>query len=361
MPVDASQKQKLLDRMRKNKRAKEGNRDPTEWRPDKVKPNEEAEYRLYILPPYEKGDKLADGVAQESLDLYYLMHGHHFINNKRYQCPRVHEEQGTCPLCDMGFDLMKETDDKETRSAIAKEWLSRQGWAMNIYFVDHKSNPEHLRGKVLWWSIPKAVYDKCDKTLDSDDPGDDDDPRAHGLFFDPENAFQMVIHINEKSNYNNYEASYFIGRSKPIGTSDEIEAILAQRHYLHGKFHARNIDELNKLLEEKTGVAVGGPVSEAKEEPKQKAKASDEDDEAKAKAKAKAKAAAEMREKVKAKKAEEEAEEAEEAKAEAKAKAKAEAEAEPELEPEEADEEAEESDADIDPELADLLDQLKKK
>lgn len=255
-------KQKLLDRMRQKQAEQSGFRDLTEWRAPKLKSPEEKSFRVIILPPLEQGDPCVGGTASESMDLYYRVFGYHLINKKRYECPRVHPEKGDCPLCSTGFDLMKETDDKKVRSGLAKEWLSQQNFAINIYFENHKDNPEDLRGKVFWWSLPNAVQMICDKAFKSDDAGDDDNPKAHGLFFDPNDAFPLIIEIKVKNDYNNYEGSKFLGKSRPIAaTQEEIDAILAKRHDVMKKFEARDIKALEKLLQDKLGGTTGGESS----------------------------------------------------------------------------------------------------
>lgn len=254
--ISQADKQKLLERMRAKQQEQSGFRDATEWRAPKLKKDEEKKFRIVILPPLEKGDTCVGGTASESMDFWYLFHGHHFINKKRYECPRVHPEKGDCPLCSTGFDLMRETDDKKVRSALAKEWLSQQNYAANIYFENHKDNPEDLRGKVLWWSVPNAVFQICDKAFKNDDPGDEDNPQAHGLFFDPEAAFPLIVEIHVKNDYNNYESSKMLGKARPIaGTQEEIDAILAKRHDLVKKFESRDIKALEKLLQDKLGGA----------------------------------------------------------------------------------------------------------
>ncbi|MCK9281695.1 MAG: hypothetical protein M0P71_13800 [Melioribacteraceae bacterium] len=256
--ISKADKQKLLDRMRAKQNEQSGFRDPTEWRAPKLKGEEERNFRVIILPPLEKDDKCAGGTASETMDLYYRPHGHHFINKKRYECPRVHPEKGDCPLCTTGFDLMRETDDKKVRSSLAKEWLSQQNEAVNIYFENHKDNPEELRGKVLWWSLPQAIYLLCEKAFKSDDAGDDDNPQAHGLFFDPDEAFPLVINIKVKNDYNNYESSKFLGKARPIAASQkEIDEILEKRHDLMKKFDDRSIADLEKLLKDKLGETSG--------------------------------------------------------------------------------------------------------
>lgn len=254
--MNTADKQKLLERMRAKQQEQSGFRDPTEWRVPKLKAPEEKKYRVIILPPLEKGEACIGGTASDSMDLWHRVHGHHFINKKRYECPRVHPEKGDCPLCSTGFDLMRETDDKKVRSALAKEWLSQQNFAVNIYFENHKDNPEDLRGKVLWWSIPNAIYNLADKAFKNDDQGDEDNPQAHGLFFDPDAAFPIVVEVKVQNDYNNYSTSHFIGKPRAIaGSQEEIGAILAKRHDLAKKFEACDVNALNKLLQDKLGAS----------------------------------------------------------------------------------------------------------
>ncbi len=271
MAMSQADKQKLLDKMRSKQKEQSGSRDPSEWRPEKVKPGETKEYRGFILPPLSAGDTTSTGPAKTDWNgSWNVPHGHHFVNGKKFECPRVHVEQESCPMCETGFDLMRETQDKAVKSALAKEWLARQGWGVNIYFEDVKSNPEELRGKVKWWSIPKAVHDRSAKVLEATGPGDspEDDPQAFGLFCDPDAAFPLKIVVVEKSDYNNYDSCAFIGRARPIADSQEkITAILAQRHDIPSKFFARDLSLLNKLVADKAGVVTTTPAPTAAPKP----------------------------------------------------------------------------------------------
>lgn len=242
----------------RNNKAKKGSgfRDPNEWRP-KYDAEKDLNFRIYILPPLMKGDACLDkdnnvSECKEDWDLYYFQRGGHFINNRIVECPRV-RGLGDCPLCSIGFDLMKESDDKEVRKQIAKEWLSQESRVCNIYFADHKDNPEELRGKVKYWRLPLAIFRQCEDALDRDDDGgDEDDPLAYGLFFDPEDSFPIKIVLREKAKYNNYDDSKLLGKSRAIADSEEeIEEILSKRINVPERFPDPDVSELQKIADAK--------------------------------------------------------------------------------------------------------------
>ena len=299
MPVDQAKKLEILAKMRKKQQEVTGSKDPFEWRAPKTGKEDKHEFRVIILPPLSAGDKCSTGEATTSMDMYFLQHGHHYINNKKVECPRVHIENGSCPFCEMGFDLMSETDDKEVRRKIAKEWLSQQGWAVNIYFLDTDKNPENLRGKVMWWSMPKTVWKLCEETLKSNDAGDEEEPKAYGLFFYEEEAFPLNIIVTHKNDNNSYDLVKFSGKARRLAKEDsDMQKILNARHDLFTKFGKRDIEVLKKLFDQKVNSSTDNQsefdennnnISEGKKEtpkqeatkqeaPKNKGKDDDEDD-----------------------------------------------------------------------------------
>jgi len=189
----------IRGKMRKRKGG--GAKDPNEWRPDKAEIGKVLKYKFFILPPVD------------SMDLWYYEHGQHWIDSSRIECPRIHD--GTdCPLCQFGFDLMKETDEKSERSKIARQWLASARYAINIYFPSVASTPQELRGKVMWFSVPQSVYSIMEEVIMRDTPDDDAlEPEAHGIFFDPNNAFPFVLEAKKKGDFNSYESSHFGLRS----------------------------------------------------------------------------------------------------------------------------------------------------
>lgn len=247
-----------LEAIRAKMRKKKGNKgkDPNEWRPDKAEANKSLKWKFFILPP-------TDG-----MDMWYYEHGNHFIDNKVLECPRIHDDGITCPLCQFGFDLMKDTEEKDERRAIAKKYLSSSRYSVNIYFPAVDSTPAELRGKVMWFSMPQSVYAICDEVIMRDPPSADVlEPEPYGIFFDPNNAMPFVLEAKKKGEYNSYESSHFIGKKMPItkGGDEKIKEILAQRHNIPTLFQERDIDALQAIVDNMTG---GGKVSVPKSEPK---------------------------------------------------------------------------------------------
>lgn len=274
--MSKSAKAKLMERLRKNREAKNKKfRDPHEWRP-KYKDDEEQEFRVIVLPPLLEGDKCLDKDGEpikckDDWDFWYFQHGHHFIKKQRLQCPRQHSGDD-CPMCDVGFDLMRDVDDKKQKSAIAREWLSSEQHAVNILFTNHKINPEELRGQVKWWNMPSKIWLQCEAALDrkEEDAGDEEDPKPYGMFFDPDNAFPVKVILNEKAGYNNYDGSALLGKSSPISKNeDEIENILSKRNDIPSKFDEPDIEALTKVVEDKLSSQMEGSFDDDQEEIKE--------------------------------------------------------------------------------------------
>ena len=340
-------KSELLNKLRnKQKENNKSFRDDTRWIPDKVKDGEEATYKIYILPPLNEGDKCLGkdnkkSVCASGWDDWNVKHGHHFINKTRLECPRAHETGDRCPLCDIGFELMKEfgnsDDDKKRKRAIADEWLSRPNKTVNVYFLDIKTNPENLRGQVRYWSLPSKVVKLCEDCLAREDAGDDEDElKPFGLFCDPENAFAINVKVFHKGGWNNYDESTMVSKSRAIADDeDAIQDILNKRVDIATKFAPVDLDKLQKIAESKLGSSTGDDFDDApgnkqvddkaESSNKTKAKVESKSEESKTKSsKAKTDDDDELESKSKSKSKSEDDDDESESKAKAKSKAKSE-------------------------------------
>lgn len=269
----------------------EGKRqDPDEFRPEKVKnAGDNFTYRFYILPPIEAGQTIKGGQAPKSMDQFFLKHGSHWINNRPNPCPRVWDG-APCEICEFGFDLLKacHKDDKVKRQQIARDWMPSQNFTVNIFFPNVKQNPEALRNTVKWYNAPKTCFDIWTKCLMSDDAGEPDEPKAHGIFFDEYKSWLFQLEITEQGRQNSYKTSRFLasgGSAIPIaknadGTPNEaaIKGILKLRHDLFSKVELPDPVKIKQLadkvikgddaLDEST--SRGGFHDEEDEQPKQR-------------------------------------------------------------------------------------------
>lgn len=252
-------KNKMLEEVRKRMAEKKGSRtrDPMQFIPPQVKPNEELKYKFYVLPGMEQGDTCVGGSASKSMDLWYITAGTHWINQRLYECPRVHDNEH-CAFCQLGFDLLKDAEDENVRKNIIKTYLARSAYVVNIYFPPFDSNPPDLRGKVMWYAMPKSVFDIMESTIMRDSAGDVIDPQAYGLFYDPVDAYVFQLEVHRQGNFNEYKQSRFLPNTKgPIvrnkdgsANVDEIRRILNMRHDLYTKFAPRDANTLMKLAKQ---------------------------------------------------------------------------------------------------------------
>lgn len=288
-------REELLKRVRqKNLEKASGRRDPDEFRCPQIKSKSETlEYYFIVLPELQIGEACKGGVCEVGSELWYYENGSHFIDNNKYECPRVHDGSA-CPMCEMGFELIKDTDDRDVRKNIASRYIARGRFAVNVYFLNVTKNPEDLRGKVKWYNMPNTVWDKMDACVSSDDPGDEIDQKACGIFYHPwEGCYTFKLIARKKGDYNTYEESCFLpktfgplaalkdeegkivkdedGNSSP--DEERITEILAQRHVLQKKFTARDEEKLSNLVAKIQAKELGHdeaeqiPVDEPKEEP----------------------------------------------------------------------------------------------
>ena len=222
--------------MMKKKRG--GSRDPNEWRPDKAEEGKTLKWKFFVLPPIEAMN-----------GLWFYRHGAHFIENTRIECPRLHDEM-QCPLCNYAFEVMRDIKDKDKRKEIRKALLPMGRYAINIYFPAFESTPVELRGKVYWFSLPETVYNICDEVIMRDGPGDDpQDPEPYGMFYDPAAAHLMILQARKQGDYNTYESSSFVKDKRPITQKEGmVEKILEMRHDVPSKFDARDMDVLQRIV-----------------------------------------------------------------------------------------------------------------
>jgi len=274
--MDKKEKEAMLKKVREKLSQQKGSRrDPWMFRVPAVKPNESLKYRFVVLPGLAKGSKCVDGVVSKGMDdMFCVSGGQHWINQRPYGCPRQFDGQ-ECPWCNLGFNLLNECDLEEERKKISRMYLPRSVFAVNIFFPAFPMNPSDLHNKVMWYTMPKTIYDKMEDCLMRENAGDDPehDPKPFGMFYDPEDCLVFQLEVTHKGGYNNYESSKFLLNRQSIGeTKEEIQAILDQRHDLWSKFPQRDATELHKLLEKLYGGTNPPPVDrpEAKSNPKPK-------------------------------------------------------------------------------------------
>jgi len=232
--------------------------DPFEYRPPKAKAGETIKHRFYVLPPLQKGDKCHGGTATKDMgNAVCIKHGNHWVNNKPNACPRVLLEE-ECELCQAGFDLLGETNDKDKRGAIVKQFLAQTSYAVNVYFPPIEPNPEELRDKVLWFNAQKTIFDIWHEALMRDNGGDEEDPQAFGIYYNEQNAFLFQIQIQHSGTYNDYRTSKFLAKIGPMpiaATKDKkpddkkIQKILDSRHDLYLKVEQPNPKKIHQLCQ----------------------------------------------------------------------------------------------------------------
>lgn len=269
---------KIRERMDKEKGG--SGRDPNEWRAPKVKPGEEQSVQFYVLPPVIEGDTVVGGKATRGMtEMFWHTVGTHWINARPQECPRLHDKE-KCPLCDLGFELLRDEENPETRREIAKKYMPTVKYVVNAYFPALDGNPEDLRDTVKWVALPKTVIDVMDETIRRDGPGKDKyDPQPYGLFFstgiedwcdaDYSGGFLFKMVMRSIGGYNDYKSSKFIYQSLgPIardknGKADakKIQKILDGRHDIFSKFSIRDKGALQTIVDELLHNTSGAPSS----------------------------------------------------------------------------------------------------
>jgi hypothetical protein len=233
--IDAIRR-KLKDSM-SNRRS-----DPDEFKPKKAESaSEPIRYRFFVMPPIFVGDQTKQGTAKKAMDQFYVQNGSHWVNDRPNPCPRIYDGS-KCEVCDFGFSLMKGVKDPDRKTAIRQQWLSSSSYMVNIFFPSVKTNPEEVRGRVMYFNAPKTCCDIWTNTIMKDSGSDDEDPQAYGAFFDENAGFLFELQVLKNGRQNGYKTSKFIttdGKPVPFikledGSPDKkaLEKLLAQRHDL---------------------------------------------------------------------------------------------------------------------------------
>lgn len=246
----------MLLKLKEKMKEKGKGRDPDQFAPPSAKEDETLEFYLRILPPLMKGDKYKGGVAEKTEDLWFYENGAHYIRQPKTKltCPRC-QYGDACPICQIGFDMMEGETNKDVRSSISSKYLARSYYAINVYFLNSDKNPENIRGRVMWFNIPKTLFDIMDYCINNEKPGDEDDPQACGIFYHPDEGYTFKLTVKKKGEYNTYETSKFLATTMgPLfknkdGSIDKerIKKTLEERFYLLDKFENVNIDKINEM------------------------------------------------------------------------------------------------------------------
>lgn len=253
--------------------------DPDEFRPEKGKSTTEPiKYRFYILPPIMEGDKLKSGVVKRGMEQFFIAHANHWVNQKPYPCPRVWDHS-ECPLCSMGFSLLKDTKDDNQKRKIREQWMPATYYMVNIFFPNTKMNPEDLRNKVKFYNAPKTCFDLWSSALLKDNCGSPEDPEAFGVFYDERAAFMFELCVLKQGLQNSYKTSKFLsngGKPQPMVVDKDgkpndkvLTALLALRHDLWSKIEIPDMEKIKKLY---------AALAEGDDEPRTSSGSFDEDE-----------------------------------------------------------------------------------
>ena len=257
MPYDVA---KIRQQLKKSMAGKFN--DPDEFKPRKAESEREPiKYRFFVLPPLQAGDVLKTGQVQKSMEQFFIAHANHWISDKPHPCPRVWDN-AECPICNFGFELLKDQKDEETRRKIIKTWMPTTYYMVNIFFTNSKVNPEDLRGRVMFYNAPKTCFDHWTAALMRDDSGDEEEPQAHGVFFDENAAFLYQLEVLKQGKQNSYKTSRFIvpsDKKQPLARPmivdaegqpvvDSIKKLLRLRHNLWAKIEAPDPAKIQKVF-----------------------------------------------------------------------------------------------------------------
>lgn len=231
--------------------------DPDQFKPATAKSTSEPiKYRFFILPPLQEGDVLKSGTVKKTMDQFFIRHADHWFQNKPTPCPRMWDNSD-CPICQFGFDLLRDEKDDNKRRDILGTWMPTTYYLVNIYFTNWSGNPEELRGKVKFYRAPKTCFDQWSAALLRDDKGDDEEPQAHGVFFDENAAFLFQLEALRQGRSNSYKTSKFItsdGLPVPmVGKRDQpntkgIATLLKLRHNLWDKVEEPEQEKIDRLF-----------------------------------------------------------------------------------------------------------------
>lgn len=258
--------------------------DPDEFRPKKAENETPLKYRFFILPPFQQGEKIKGGPASKGMDQFFITHAQHWIQDRPHPCPRIYD--GTeCAICKEGYTQLAENKgDDEAVKRIYKEWMPNQYYMVNIYFPEWvKLNPDELKGKVKYYNAPKTCFDLFANCLIKEESSEEE-PEAHGIFFDENAAFLFELQVTKKGRSNNYAQSKFLannGVPQPMTKEGypSVKEVLAQRLNLFDKVQKPDPKVIQKLAK----ALLHGDVAEQEEVSKESTTMRDKVEDAKKK------------------------------------------------------------------------------
>jgi len=163
-------------------------------------PQEDCEIKIRVLPAVNYFS--ANGKVNKEADLFYKRFGVHWINGKRFLCPKV--EGDDCPICETVNELYASGTEEDV--AIAKDIRMKKRHWVNIVELN-EDGTYATTPKVYEFGV-KLFDTMLDYCLDED----------YDNISDPDVGYDFKIIKKKKDGFPNYDSS------KPVKTSTAIDA-----------------------------------------------------------------------------------------------------------------------------------------
>ena len=202
----------------------------------------------YVSLDYDETAELRILPIADDVNDYHLESGMHYIDKEtKVNCPRVNGDK--CPICEAYFDIWKDINETEPKFDVksptplqkALHELTKKSKSTSRYYYNVLDRRD---GNVKIMAQGYKVYAKIMDGQFDPDWGDGEVSVA-----DPENGWDFKLTLKKVDGYNNYDTSTFRPKSSSLGTPDEVEELMSQRHDLSELIVEKPYEELELVAE----------------------------------------------------------------------------------------------------------------
>lgn len=209
----------------------------------------------------EKPKNYQGRLLMDPNDEFYKSYGYHMYKKTDGKwafalCPKTYGMENYCPVCAAVTRLYKgNKDDKK----LAYQYKRKTKHIVNFYIikdprdVEAESEDEKNTGKVLVYDCPTKIESKIRQEMGGDEYS------AGIKIFDPgKDGYDFIVSVtatkpqDDGKVWPDYSNSKFVPANKPLGTDEEIEKIMEQRHSLEEyiKVMERTDEELLQMVKD---------------------------------------------------------------------------------------------------------------
>ena len=183
---------------------------------------------------------------------FYSYNMHYRINGKTYVCPKTHDKNASCPLCEKATDMynvFKASNDEKYKDMF-KKLVSTKMIATPVLILDNEEDKEKVE---LWSYSANSVYKKILSFISKelrDEKDDFSNIPEYGDVTDPKTGRNLRVKKAKVGNKMFTEIQLkFDEKASPVVNFEDIkDKIITQAQFLESLGNS-NADELEKALQ----------------------------------------------------------------------------------------------------------------